>query len=177
MDDPTRATSSPNDLGESSGKPITLGTTLQEHLCIISNGCGAGSTEVFFGTFRRAWRGGLLPFPVGSQDEIVDGGEDLPLTLECGIWTSLVGDADPAHVVTFVTLSQSIGRLVLVRIPSGYKRQAELGAGMLVRAPSCRSVGPLTFKRPRVLGRAVRAPSGVVEVKCVAHRGRGYFRA
>src|ERR687897_2588280 len=99
----------PTTSGSSLSKPITLRPTFQKPLHIMSNRCGAGSTKVSFGVFGRTWRGGLLPFLAGSQDERVDGSENLPLALGCGIRTSLVGDADPAHVVASVTLSQPIG--------------------------------------------------------------------
>jgi len=88
-----------------------LRATFQELSYIVSNRFGSGSTKVSFGVFCGAWTGGLLPFLMGSQDERVDGGENLPLALGCGIRPSAVGDADPAHVVTFVTLLQPIGRL------------------------------------------------------------------
>src|SRR5918995_1327560 len=91
-------------------KPIGLRTPLRDPLYIVSNRFGGGSTKVSFGAFCGAWRGGLLPFLVRSQDERVDGGENLPLALGCGVRPSLVGYAAPAHGVAFVTISPPISR-------------------------------------------------------------------
>ena len=92
-------------------KPTSSRLTLRKPLYIVSNRRGAASIEVYFGILFMARARGLLPFLVGSQDECVDGSENLPFTLGRGIRTSLVGDADSAHVVAFVKPPQHIGRL------------------------------------------------------------------
>jgi hypothetical protein len=101
----------PTTSGSLIGEPSNLRPTFREPLYIVSNRCGAGSTKGSFGVFCRAWTGDLLPFLVGSQDKCVDCGENLTLALGCGIRPSVVGDADPAHVIAFVTISQTISQL------------------------------------------------------------------
>ena len=101
-------------------KPIRLRPTFREPSYIVSNRCGGGSTKVYFSVFCGVWTEGLLPFLVGSQDERVDGGENVTLALGRGIRTRPVGDADSAHVVAFGTISQPISRLECRAAPLAY---------------------------------------------------------